>query len=68
MAEVQKITGSRLGEITGHGRKQHQVAMFRARNQHATGTYHSKTRHGSILLDACDKSPLLTITKKDQKI
>ena len=23
---------------TGHGRKQHQVAMFRARNQHATGT------------------------------
>ena len=28
----------RLGEITGHGRKQHQVAMFRARNKHATGT------------------------------
>ena len=27
-----------LAEITGHGRKQHQVAMFRARNQHATGT------------------------------
>ena len=25
-------------EITGHGRKQHQVAMFRAQNQHATGT------------------------------
>ena len=24
-------------EITGHGRKQHQVAKFRARNQHATG-------------------------------
>ena len=23
---------------TGHGRKQHQVAKFRARNQHATGT------------------------------
>ena len=23
-------------EITGHGRKQHQVAKFRARNQHAT--------------------------------
>ena len=28
----------RLGEITGHSRKQNQVAMFRARNQHATGT------------------------------
>ena len=28
----------RLSESTGHGRKQHQVAMFRARNQHATGT------------------------------
>ena len=25
-------------EITGHGRKKHQVAMFRARNQHAAGT------------------------------
>ena len=36
----------RLGEITGHGRKQYQVAMFRAWNQHATGTSHSKTRHG----------------------
>ena len=23
---------------TGHGRKQHQVAMFRAQNQHATET------------------------------
>ncbi len=37
MAKVQKITGSQT-EITGHGRKQHQVAMFRARNEHATGT------------------------------
>ena len=29
---------NRFTEITGHGRKQHQVAMFRARNKHATGT------------------------------
>ena len=53
MAKVQKITGS-----------QTQVAMFRARNQHATGTQHGKTRHDSILLNAYDKSPLLTIRQK----
>ena len=38
--------------------------MFRARNQHATGTSHGKTTHGSILLNAYDKSPLLTISQK----
>ena len=38
--------------------------MFRARNQHATGTEHSKTRHGSVLLNAHDKSLLVTISQK----
>ena len=31
--------------------KQHQEAMFRASKQHATGTYHSKQRHGMIQLN-----------------
>ena len=35
--------------------------MFRARNQHATGTEHGKLRHDSILLNADDKSPLVII-------
>ena len=64
MAKVQKITGSQTWWKTGHGSKQHQVAMFRARNQYATGTEHSKTRHGSVLLDAHVKSPLLTLSQK----
>ena len=38
--------------------------MFGAQNQHATGTSHSKTRHGSVLLNAHDKNPLLTISQK----
>mgnify|MGYP005851179959 CR=1 FL=1 len=58
MAKVQKITGSQTWQ------KQHQVAMFRARTQHATGTYHILTRYGSVLLNAHDKSPLLTICQK----
>ena len=36
--------------LTWH--KQHQEAMFRARKQHAIGTYHSKPRHDMILLNA----------------
>ena len=38
--------------------------MFRAIKQHATGTYHSKERHGMNLLNAYDKSHLLTISQK----
>ena len=38
--------------------------MFRAQKQHATGTYHSKTGHGMNLLNAYNKSPLLTISQK----
>ena len=38
--------------------------MFRARLQHATGTEHSKERHGMNLLKAYNKSPLLTISQK----
>ena len=44
--------------------KQHQEAMFRARYQHATGTYHVKERDGMKLLKAYNKSPLLTISQK----
>ena len=44
--------------------KQHQEAMFRARKQHATGTYHSNTRHGMILPNASNKSPLLITSQK----
>ena len=39
--------------------------MFRARNQHATGTDHSKQRHGMNLLNAYNKSPLLIMRQKD---
>ena len=38
--------------------------MFRASKQDATGTYHSKQRHGSVLINAHDKSPLMTISQK----
>ena len=38
--------------------------MFRSQNQHATGTKHSKARHVMNLLNAYDKSPLLTISQK----
>ena len=38
--------------------------MFIASKQHATGTDHSKTRHGMNLLKAYNKSPLLTINQK----
>ena len=38
--------------------------MFRAIKQHDTGTYHDKQRHGTNLLNAKIKSPLLTIRKK----
>ena len=61
MAKVQKITGS---QTSGHARKQHQVAMFRASQTHAIGTYHSKTRHGMNLLNAYDKRTLLSISQK----
>ena len=64
MAKVQKITGSQTWRNYWTWQKQHQVAMFRAQNQHATGTDHSKKRHGMNLLKAYDKSPLLTISQK----
>ena len=57
MVKVQKISG-----WTWH--KQHHEAMFRASYPHATVTYNSKTRHGSFLLNAYDKSPLLTLSQK----
>ena len=38
--------------------------MFRASKQYATGTEHSKQRHGMNLLKAYNKSPLLTIRQK----
>ena len=64
MAKVQKITGSQTWCNYWTCLKQHQVAKFRARNQHATGISHSKTRHGSILLNTYDKSSLVTISQK----
>ncbi len=38
--------------------------MFRAIKQHDTGNYNGKQRHGMNLLNAHDKSPLLTISQK----
>ena len=38
--------------------------MFRAIKKHATGTDHSKKRHGMNLLKAYNKSPLLAISQK----
>ena len=38
--------------------------MFIAINQHVTGTYHGKQRHGMNLLIAYNKNPLLTISQK----
>ena len=38
--------------------------MFRAIKQHVTGTYHGKQRHGMILLNAYNESPLLTKSQK----
>ena len=38
--------------------------MFRAIEQHVTGTYHGKQRHGMNLLNAYEKIPLLTISQK----
>ena len=50
--KVQKISASQTWWKYWTWLKQHQVAMFRASYQHATGTYNSKTRHGMILLKA----------------
>ena len=38
--------------------------MFRAIKQHVTGTKHGKQRHDMILLNAYNKSPLLTMSQK----
>ena len=38
MSRLQIITGSQTWQKYWTWQKQHQVAMFRARNQHATGT------------------------------
>ena len=38
--------------------------MFRAIKQHVTGTYRGKQRHGMNLLNAYNKSPLLTMSQK----
>ena len=34
--------------------------MFRAIKQHATGTYHGKQRHGMLVLNTKNKTPLLS--------
>ena len=57
MAKVQKISA-----WTWH--KQHQVAMFRASNQYATGPEHGKVKHGMELLKELNKSPLVTLSQK----
>ena len=44
MAKVQKISASQTWWKYWTWHKQHQVALFRASKQHATWTYHSKTR------------------------
>ena len=44
--------------------KQHQEALFKASKQHATGTYHSKQRHGMNLHKSYNKSPLLIMSQK----
>ena len=49
------------------GQKQHQVAMFRASKQHATGTYHGKQRHDMLPLNALNKTPLLNMSQKGTK-
>ena len=38
--------------------------MFRAIKQHVTGTYYGKQRHGMKLLNAWNKSPLMTMSQK----
>ena len=48
--------------LTWH--KQHQEAKLRASKLHATGTYHSKPRHGMILLKGYNKRPLLNMSQK----
>ena len=37
--------------------------MFGAIKQHVTGTYHRKVRHGMILINAYNKSHLLTMSQ-----
>ena len=44
--------------------KQHQEAMFRAIKQHARGTYYGKQRHGMLLLNALNKTPLMNMSQK----
>ena len=44
--------------------KQHQVAMFRASKQQATGTYHGKQRHGMLVLHALNKTHLVNMLQK----
>ena len=45
-----------------------QVALFGAKKLHATGPEHSKVKHGMGLLKELNKSPLVTLSKWDQKI
>ena len=44
--------------------KQHQEAMFRASKEHGTGTYHGNQRHGMLLLNALNKTPLMNMSQK----
>ena len=45
-----------------------QVALFGAAKLHATGTEHSKVKHGMEQLKELDKSPLVTLSQKDHKM
>ena len=63
MAKVQKITGSQTLK-NWKWQKSASGAMFRARNQHATGTYRGKSRRGMKILKAYNNSPLVTMSQK----
>ena len=45
-----------------------QVALFGATKLHATGPEHGKVKHGMKLLKDLNKSPLVTLSKRDRKI
>ena len=64
MTRLQIITDSQTWQNFRTWQKEHQVAKFRAIKQHATGTDHIKKRHGMNLLNALNKSPLLSTSQK----
>ena len=51
--EITRTSSKGHGKIANNNRfTDLKAAMFKARNQHATGTYHSKTRYGINLINA----------------